>query len=99
MERRKRFFYAFFMRDNMDNTDLLMQIFQYVLGVVPGDVAGNIISIVTVIVTICTLIMRFWKEPIKESKLHKLWQFFHLLASFRKSDKVMKEKSNVDKVS
>lgn len=89
----------FLWRTRMDSTDLLVQIFQYVLGVVPGDVAGNIISIATVIVTICTLIIRFWKEPTKESKQHKLWQFFHLLASFKKSDKVVKEKGDVDKVS
>lgn len=89
----------FLWRDSMDNTDLLMQIFQYVLGVVPGDVAGNIVSIATVIVTICTLIIRFWKEPKKDSKLHKLWQAFHLLASFKKSDKIVKEKGDVNKVS
>lgn len=98
MAQKRLFLCLFLWRSNMDSTDLLMQIFQYVLGVVPGDVAGNIISIATVIVTICTLIIRFWKEPQKENKLHKLWQIFHLLASFKKSDKVVREKDNVDKV-
>lgn len=77
----------------MENSDLLMQAFQYVLGVIPGDIAGNIVSVVTVIVTICTLIIRFWKEPNKGSKSYKLWQLLHVLASFKRANKV-KEKEN-----
>lgn len=77
----------------MENTDLLMQLFQYILGIIPGDVAGNIVSAVTVIVTVCTLIMRFWKEPTQDGIIHKLWQFLHVLASFKKPDEV-KEKSD-----
>lgn len=65
------------------DTDLIMQIFQYLLGVIPGDIAGNIVAVVTTIVTICTLIIRFWKEPETTSKGFKLWKLFHVLASFK----------------
>lgn len=92
------FFYAFFMGKVMNNTDLLMQLFQYCLGMIPGDIAANIISIVTVVVTVCTLVVRFWKEPKLSSKRHKLWQVLHLLASFKKADNA-KEGSNADKTS
>lgn len=67
----------------MDNTDLIMQIFQYLLGVIPGDIAGNIIAVVTTIVTVCTLIIRFWKEPDQTSKSYQLWKIIHTLASFK----------------
>ncbi|CAI3931729.1 hypothetical protein [Commensalibacter papalotli (ex Botero et al. 2024)] len=82
----------------MENTDLLMQLFQYVMGIIPGDITGNIVSAVTVIVTVCTLIMRFWKEPAQDRKSHKLWQFLHVLASFKKPDEV-KEKGSGGKSS
>lgn len=82
----------------MDSTDLLMQLFQYCLGMIPGDIAGNIVSIVTVVVTVCTFIIRFWKEPKLSSKRHKLWKVLHLLASFKKADNA-KEASNADKTS
>ncbi|MDI2113096.1 hypothetical protein [Commensalibacter nepenthis] len=67
----------------MDNLDLMMQVFQYLLGVIPGDIAGNIVAVVTTIVTICTLIIRFWKMPEPSSKLYKLWKLLHVLASFK----------------
>lgn len=81
------------------DTDLLMQFMQYLLGVIPGDIAANIISFVTVVVTACTLVLRFWKEPEPSSKWHKLWQVLHLLASFKKSDTVKEEEKNADKTS
>ncbi|MDI2112074.1 hypothetical protein [Commensalibacter nepenthis] len=65
------------------DTDLLMQVFQYLLGVIPGDIAGNIVAVVTAMVTICTLIIRFWKMPEPTSKLYTLWKLFHVLASFK----------------
>lgn len=77
----------------MENTDLLMQMFQYVLGVIPGDIAANIVAVFTTIVTTCTLIIRFCKEPDKDSKGYKLWQLLHVLASFKRPNKV-KEKNN-----
>ncbi|EUK18807.1 hypothetical protein [Commensalibacter papalotli (ex Servin-Garciduenas et al. 2014)] len=74
------------------NTDLLLQGFQYVLGVIPGDIAGNIVAVVTAIVTLCTLMMRFWKEPEMTSKWHSLWQVIHVLASFKKPDEIKENK-------
>lgn len=43
--------------------------------------------LVTFIVTLCTLVIRFWKEPDPKSGLHKLWSLIHLLASFRLPDR------------
>ncbi|CAI3948099.1 unnamed protein product [Commensalibacter communis] len=65
------------------DSDLMMQCFQYLLGVIPGDIAGNMIAVVTTIVTICTLIVRFWKIPATTSKGYKLWKVIHTLASFK----------------
>ncbi|WP_245527844.1 hypothetical protein, partial [Commensalibacter intestini] len=84
------FFYAFFMGKVMDSTDLLMQMFQYCLGMIPGDIAANIISIVTVVVTVCTLVLRFWKEPQSTSKLYKVWKIIHVLASFKRATPTIK---------
>lgn len=91
--------WLFLLEKVMDNTDLLMQLFQYCLGMIPGDIAVNIISIVTVVVTVCTLVLRFWKEPEQISKWHRLWQALHLLASFKKSGTVKEEEKNADKTS
>lgn len=72
------------------DTDLLTQFLQYLLGMIPGDVAANIITVVTALVTICTLIIRFWQEPDQSSKWHNLWKLIHILASFKKIDDIKK---------
>lgn len=77
----------------MDNTDLLMQMLQYCLGMIPGDIAANVISIVTVVVTVCTFIIRFWKEPQSSDKLYNLWKLIHVLASFKRSTPMIKGES------
>ncbi|CAI3956167.1 unnamed protein product [Commensalibacter communis] len=66
----------------MDN-DLIVQCFQYLLGIIPGDVAGNIVAVLTTMVTIFTLIMRFWKIPDQASQSHKLWKLIYILASLK----------------
>lgn len=65
-------------------TDYFDQFLVWMLGNLPGDVAANIIAIVTFIFTSCTLILRFWPEPKSDNTLHKLWSIVHLLASFKK---------------
>lgn len=69
----------------MDVADFLTQFLQYILGVLPGDIASNLIAAITALVTLCTLIIRFWKEPETTSKLYKLWKLLHILASFKKA--------------
>lgn len=68
----------------MSDIDLLTQFLQYLLGILPGDIAANIITVITALVTICTLIIRFWKEPDQTNKHYKLWKFIYILASFKK---------------
>lgn len=77
----------------MDNIDLLMQMLQYFLGMIPGDIAANIISIVMVVVTVCTLVVRFWKEPQLTSKLYKVWKIIYVLASFKRATPTIKGES------
>lgn len=61
----------------------LDQILQYVFGLLPDNVAADMAVILTFIVTLCTLILRFWKEPKVDSKWHGAWKLVHILASFR----------------
>lgn len=85
--------WLFLLEKVMDNTDLLMQLFQYCLGMIPGDIAANIISIVTVVVTVCTLVLRFWKEPQSTSRFYNLWKIIHVLASFKRATPTVKGES------
>lgn len=67
----------------MDTTDILTQFLQYCLGVLPGDVASNIVVSLTFTVTLCTFILRFWKEPAQTSRWRWVWKIIHLVAAFR----------------
>ncbi|CAI3961468.1 unnamed protein product, partial [Commensalibacter communis] len=80
------------------HTDLMMEVLQYLLGVISGDIAGNMIAVVTTIVTICTLIIRFWKMPEPTSKGYKLWKLFHVLASFKTPTTIKMENKNGQKI-
>ncbi|CAI3960218.1 unnamed protein product [Commensalibacter communis] len=80
------------------DTDVMMEVLQYLLGVIPGDIAGNMIAVVTTIVTICTLIVRFWKMPATTSKGYKLWKLFHVLASFKTPSISKTESKNGQKI-
>lgn len=76
----------------MDITEILTQFLQYIIGVMPGDIASDVIAIVTTIVTVCTLVIRFWKEPTSTSGIsYNLWKAFHLLASFKKAVPINKK--------
>ncbi len=66
------------------DTDYLTQFLTWMLGALPGDIAANLVGIITALVTLCTLVIRFWKEPASGTTAHKVWSVVHLLASFRK---------------
>ncbi|CAI3931461.1 hypothetical protein [Commensalibacter papalotli (ex Botero et al. 2024)] len=42
------------MRFNMGNSEFFIQLFQYLLGIISVDIAGDIVAVVTVIVMLCT---------------------------------------------
>lgn len=65
------------------DTDIFTQIIQGILGVLPSGTTADVLLVLTVIVTLCTLILRFWPEPKVDSKIHWLWSLVHLLASFK----------------
>ena len=67
--------------------DFFTELLQYIINVLPSNVAGDVVAVVTFIVTLCTLVIRFWKEPDPKSGLHRLWSIIHLLASFRLPDR------------
>ena len=67
--------------------DFFTELLQYIINVLPSNTAGDVVAVVTFIVTLCTLVIRFWKEPDPKSGLHRLWSFIHLLASFRLPDR------------
>ena len=67
--------------------DFFTELLQYIINVLPSNTAGDVVAIVTFIVTLCTLVIRFWKEPDPKSGWHKLWSFIHLLASFKLPDR------------
>lgn len=67
--------------------DFFTELLQYIINVLPSNTAGDVVAVVTFIVTLCTLVIRFWKEPDPKSGLHKLWSLIHLLASFRLPDR------------
>lgn len=67
--------------------DFFTELLQYIINVLPSNTAGDVVAVVTFIVTLCTLVIRFWKEPDPKSGWHKLWSLIHLLASFRLPDR------------
>lgn len=68
----------------MDN-DIITQFLIYMLGYLPGNVAAHLIGAITIGVTLCTLILRFWPEPKAGTTAHKIWEIIHLIASFKKA--------------
>lgn len=81
------FLCPFFERNIHMDADFLTQFMTWALGSLPGDIAANIVVIITGIVTLCTLVMRFWKEPKEGTTAHKIWGILHTLASFKKPAK------------
>lgn len=73
--------------------DFFTELLQYMVNVLPSNVMGDVMAVVTFIVTLCTLVIRFWKEPDVRSKSYRLWSFIHLLASFKLP---LKQKSETD---
>ena len=69
--------------EQMVATDFLSQALQYFLNILPGNVTFNLIALLTLSVTLCTLVTRFWKEPDNKNRSHKLWSFINFLASFK----------------
>lgn len=69
----------------MDIIEFFNQFLQYFLGVIPGDIASDIIALLTTIVTISTLIVKYWKtEPSKDKKfLHFLWRVIKSCSSLK----------------
>lgn len=43
--------------------DFFTELLQYIINVLPSNTAGDVVAVVTFIVTLCTLVIRFWKEP------------------------------------
>lgn len=67
----------------MNINDLLTQLLQYLLGVLPGNIASDIIAILSLLMAIGVVVMRFWKtEPDKNNKvLHFIYKAFFYLAN------------------
>lgn len=55
------------------DADFLTQFLTWALGSLPGDIAANIVAVITGVVILCTLVMRFWKEPKEGTTAHKIW--------------------------
>ena len=79
------FLCPFFERKRSMDTDYLTQFLTWMLGALPGDVAANLVGGITFVVTFCTVVVRFWKEPASGTIAHKVWTVIHLLASFKKA--------------
>ncbi|CAI3951224.1 unnamed protein product [Commensalibacter communis] len=75
MGRNSVFFYAFLMEDKMNHSDLMMQIFQSFLDVIPGDIAGNIVAVVTSVATMYKLIARYMKKKTLQKRRFKRLYF------------------------
>lgn len=75
----------------MDTNDFLTQAMQYVLGIIPGDMAANVIAAIAFVITLCTLILRFWKEPDQTSKIYWLWKIVHIFAELKRPTAPKKE--------
>ncbi|WP_271839298.1 hypothetical protein [Commensalibacter communis] len=58
----------------MNHSDLMMQIFQSFLDVIPGDIAGNIVAVVTSVATMYKLIARYMKKKtLKKRRFKRLY--------------------------
>lgn len=84
-------------RHLMDPINVLSQILQLFLGLLPGALAANLITLITIMVTLCTLILRFWKEPSPNSKFYKLWKIIHIIAAFKIPTSTIEEEIRHDK--
>ena len=40
--------------------DFFTELLQYMVNVLPSNVMGDVMAVVTFIVTLCTLVIRFW---------------------------------------
>lgn len=66
----------------MDNS-LLTQAIILLLGHLPGEIVATILEFATLIVTLSTITIRFWRKPNQNSKFYKIWKLIHIFAELK----------------